>query len=72
MSAEADALAARLRSRVWLPPALAARWLGAHAQTLAVLDGLLATLARTREGFAALPVDDTLPAVEPAPVALPA
>ena len=72
VSAEADALAARLQGRVWLPPALAARWLGAHAQTLAVLDGLLATLARTREGFAALPVDDTLPAVEPAPVALPA
>ncbi len=70
VQAEAQALAARLQGRVWLPPALAARWQGAHAQTLAVLDTLAATLARTRAGFAALPVDDTLPALAPDPVAL--
>lgn len=67
-----DALAARLAGRLWLPPSLAARWLGAHRQTLAVLDTLASTLTRTREGFAALPVDAALPPTVPAPVALPA
>ena len=70
VQAEAQALAARLQGRVWLPPALAARWQGSHVQTLAVLDTLAATLERTRAGFAALPVDDTLPALAPDPVAL--
>lgn len=65
-----DTLAQRLAGRLWLPPALAARWLAAHRHTLAVLDTLLARLGDTRAGFAALPLDNTLPALAPAPVAL--
>jgi MoxR-like ATPase len=65
-----DALAARLAGRLWLPPALAARMLGAHAQTLATLHALRLRLRAVREGFAALPLDDALPADLPAPVAL--
>ena len=38
----------RLAGRLWLPPALAARWLGAHETTLAVLDALLARLHQAR------------------------
>jgi len=64
-----DALAARLAGRLWLPPALGQAWLGAHARTLATLDALRARLAATRAGFAALPVDEGLPAVPPPPVA---
>ncbi len=67
---QAQALAARLAGRLWLPPGFVARWQGAHAQTLAVLGALRGTLERTRAGFATMPVDDTLPAVAPAPVAL--
>lgn len=67
-----DALAARLAGRLWLPPTLSARWLAAHQHTLAVLDTLAAALVRTREGFAALPVDTALPPAVPEPVALPA
>ncbi|MFO1328959.1 MAG: AAA family ATPase [Rubrivivax sp.] len=64
------ALQVRLDGRLWLPPELAARWCGAHQRTLAVAQGLAARLAATREGFAALRVDDTLPAAEPAPLVL--
>jgi MoxR-like ATPase len=53
-----DELAAALAGRLWLPPALASTLIGAHARTLAVLDDLLQRLQATREGFAALPVDD--------------
>jgi MoxR-like ATPase len=60
----------RLAGRLLLPPALAARWLEAHAQTLAVLDTLLARLQAVRDGFAALPVDDQTGADPPAPVPL--
>jgi len=60
-----DTLAARLAGRLWLPPTLAAQWLGAHAQTLATLQALQARLAATRAGFAAHPVDEALPAVAP-------
>ena len=65
-----DRLAQRLAHRLWLPPALAQAWLGAHRQTLATLAGLQARLAATRAGFAALPVDVQLPAVTPPPVTL--
>lgn len=65
-----DALAQRLAHRLWLPPALADGWLGAHRQTLATLAGFSDRLAATRAGFAAHPVDEGLPAVAPAPVAL--
>src|SRR6476659_2228658 len=68
--ARADALAAALAGRVWLPPELAARLRGAHAHTLGVLDALLARLDAARAGSAALPVDAEAPdAAAPAPVA---
>ncbi len=67
---EADALAARLQTRLWVPPSLSARWCGAHTESLARLDALLARLAQARAGFVALPPDEDLPAVVPAPVAL--
>ena len=56
--------------RLWLPPALAQRWLDAHRQTLATLAGLQARLAATHAGFAGLLVDEQLPAIAPPPVAL--
>lgn len=62
-------LQAALAGRLWVPPPLAARWTGAHAHTAAVRRALLQRLAAVRDGFAALPVDDTLPATEPAAVA---
>ena len=71
VQARHDALAARLAGRLWLPPALRDGLLGAHRATLAVLDGLLVHAQVLRTGFAALPVDDTLPAVPPPPITLP-
>ena len=68
-----DALASQLAQRLWLPPTLGQGWLAAHAQTLATLAGLqarLALLAGTDAGFAALRVDEALPAVSPAPVVI--
>ncbi len=65
-----DDLAARLAGRLWVPPGLAAGWLGAHQQTLATLAGFGARLAATRAGFASHPVDAQLPDHAPAPVAL--
>jgi MoxR-like ATPase len=66
VAAEAlQALQARLAGRLWLPPELADAWCGAHRATLAVADELLARLAGTRAGFAALRVDETLPALAP-------
>lgn len=58
-------LQAQLSGRLWLPPELADAWCGAHRQTLAVADELLARLQATRAGFAALRVDDTLPDAAP-------
>ena len=55
-----QALQARLAGRLWLPPELVDAWCGAHQATLAVADGLLARLAGTRAGFAALRVDESL------------
>ena len=68
---QAQALADRLRGRVWLPPSLAARWLQAHAHSGAVLDALRQRLEATRAGFAAMPVDETLPPTRPEPVPMP-
>jgi len=68
-----DALAAlerALAGRVWLPPSLAARLLDNRRHTLAVLEALLARLAAVREGFAALPLDEALPAIAPEPIAV--
>ncbi len=63
-------LALRLQGRLWLPPELAQRMLGAHAHTCTVLQGLLTRLDGVRAGFAALPVDPQLDAMVPAPVPL--
>lgn len=70
--AAADALAAlqaRLAGRLWLPPELAARWCGAHEATRDGAQALADRLAAVRAGFAALKVDDGLPAQVPPPVA---
>ena len=67
---ERDALAGRLAGRVWLPPRLAARLVGAHEATLAMLAERRLRLVAAREGFAALPLDPQLPAVAPAPVVI--
>jgi MoxR-like ATPase len=59
-----------LRDRVWLAPQLADAMRRGTAITAATLAALLGRLADTRAGFADLPVDAQLPAVEPAPIAL--
>ncbi|MFT3954617.1 MAG: AAA family ATPase [Piscinibacter sp.] len=64
------ALQQALDGRLWLPPSLAATLLGNLDRTIALLEGLLARLADTRAGFAALPVDETLPQAEPEPIAI--
>ncbi len=64
-AAAAARLAAALHGRLWLPPGLAQRLNGAHAQTLATLRALLQRLGECRAGFAALPVDEQLPALAP-------
>jgi MoxR-like ATPase len=64
------ALERALDGRVWLPPSLAATLTGNRRHTLATLESLLARLARVREGFAAQPVDDALPAQRPEPIAI--
>lgn len=65
-----DALRARLAGRLWLPPTLAAALLAGPQTTLDAARALLERLHAVREGFAALPVDEALAAVAPAPVAL--
>jgi MoxR-like ATPase len=65
---QANDLAQRLAQRLWLPVGLGARWQAAHATTLSVLQALLDRLETTRAGFAALPQDQTLPPLAPAPV----
>ncbi len=64
------ALEAALAARLWLPPELAQQLRANRQATLATLEGLLARLAAARDGFAALPQDDQLPAQHPEPVAL--
>jgi MoxR-like ATPase len=68
VQAELDALRAQLAARLWWPPSLQARVLAGPAATLALLDGLLARLAATRAGFAALPVDARAASAAPAPI----
>lgn len=70
VAAAAATLSRRLAGRLWLPPALAERLGAAHARTLAVLDGLLDRLRVTRDGYAALPVDEQSLAGPPTPVVL--
>jgi MoxR-like ATPase len=63
-----QALAAHLEGRLWLPAALAARMLAAHAHTRVVLASLIERLERTCAGFADLPVDAEAAGTQPAPV----
>jgi MoxR-like ATPase len=67
---ERDTLARQLAGRVWLPPLLAERLLGAHEATLAMLGERRARLTLARDGFAALPLDPQLGAATPAPVVI--
>ena len=70
LRAHSDALARALHGRVWLPPELAQRLLGAPRTTLALLDALIARLDAARSGYAELPLDATLDDAAPEPIAL--
>jgi MoxR-like ATPase len=66
----AAALQRALDGRLWLPPSLAATLCGNLQHTIALLESLHARLTTVREGFAALPLDEALPQVEPEPIAI--
>ncbi|MEX8518706.1 MAG: AAA family ATPase [Leptothrix sp. (in: b-proteobacteria)] len=70
IAATVQQLREALAGRYWMPPTLVQQLQGAHAQTLATLDALLARLHACRAGFAELPEDAALPAQPPEPVAL--
>jgi len=59
-----------LAGRLWVPPDLGDRWRGAHRQTLDTLDTAAQRLHAVRQAFAALPVDEQVPAQAPAVVAI--
>jgi MoxR-like ATPase len=61
-------LAARLASRLWVPPSRVKRWLARHAAASARLANWAARLESTRAGFAALPVDEVDAGATPEPV----
>ena len=73
LQAEQVRLQTALGSRLWMPPSLQQKLLGAHSVSHAHLQTLGARLSRCRAGFAALPVDDqSIDQRPPEPVALPA
>jgi MoxR-like ATPase len=72
IDAERTRLERALTPRLWMPPSLRYRLVGAHATTVQTLRALIARLEAVHEGFAALPVDDRLDHGTPAPVVLPA
>jgi len=59
---------AERREAPWLPPLLAARMAAAQADSVATVEALWARLAGLREGFATMPVDETLTSAAPVPV----
>ena len=65
-----QALAQRLQGRLWLPPEVAQRLLGAHVHTRGVLAGLVERLQRARDGYNGLPLDTQLETAAPARVVL--
>ena len=66
-----DALAQRLAMRLWMPPDLKAQALQRHDAALTQLAGWAHRLSAAREGFAQLPVDETVDAsAGPAPAAV--
>jgi MoxR-like ATPase len=70
IAAQAQALAAGLRDRLWLPDELALVLHQAKQDTLDMLGGLLARLEAARRGFAELPLDAASADDAPAPIAL--
>jgi MoxR-like ATPase len=66
---ELGALQLALQGRLWLPPELAAGLIGTKQGTVAMLDALVDRLSAARGGYAALPIDHTLPERAPQPVA---
>ncbi|MDE2370714.1 MAG: AAA family ATPase [Burkholderiales bacterium] len=65
-AAAAAALAARLVGRLWMPPVLVQRLIDARRRHADALAALHARLQACRAGFAALPLDEALPATPPA------
>jgi len=61
-------LQAALQGRLWMPPAQSASLLQRQEAALELVGSLLARLAATRAGFAALPCDPGLPETEPTPL----
>jgi len=71
LAAQAEALRQALASRLWWPPVLRQRTASVHEFALQSLDAQAARLAAMREGFAALPCDESAGAASPpTPVAL--
>ena len=70
VAAHCDSLRARVRDRVWLPPAVSAQWLQQRQQTADLLSGLAARLGEIRSGFAALPIDAQQTTELPEPIAV--
>lgn len=68
VAAHCEALRARVRDRVWLPPTVSAQWLHDQQQTVDLLAALAARLAAIRAGFAALPIDAHQAAEVPKPI----
>ena len=52
----------------WMPPELVTRIVEAAARSVSTLEGLVLRLRSLRAGFAALPVDPTLPGTAPEPL----
>ncbi len=65
----AQAQAAALATRLWMPPSLCTRLAHAPVKALRMLDHIAARLAATRAAFAALPCDEGATAA-PAPIAI--
>ena len=56
------------RRHDWLPPSWLALIEAVHAQRCATAGAWLAQLQATRDGFAALPMNEALSGAQPAPV----
>ena len=72
VAATVDAVRTQASAHPWLPPTWREAIDAVHRGNVQRVDALRARLHAVAEGFAALPVDAALVAVEPAPVPLPA
>jgi len=70
LQAQAEATRRAIGGRLWLPPLLASALVQAQTDTVEFLASLVARLELTRQGFAALPLDDRLASDPPQPVRL--